>query len=102
MEVKRYIVYRGRRVSVDWPEQVREAQAETTIALREEYFQRIRYGSEPEDWGAKVQPCGDCCVINGEFHVPGCDIERCPRCSGQLISCGCWDVVEAEDLLCPW
>jgi len=35
--------------------------------------------------------CHDCGIINGQGHVHhiGCDIERCPRCGGQLIACGC-------------
>lgn len=33
--------------------------------------------------------CGDCGVVEGQYHVPGCDLERCPFCSGQLISCEC-------------
>jgi len=32
--------------------------------------------------------CGDCKVPVGGFHHPGCDNEKCPRCSWQLISCG--------------
>ena len=35
--------------------------------------------------------CHDCGIVNqiGNIHHYGCDIERCPRCKGQLISCGC-------------
>jgi hypothetical protein len=34
-------------------------------------------------------PCPDCGAGAGEVHEPGCDIEQCPRCGGQLIACGC-------------
>lgn len=40
--------------------------------------------------------CHDCNVALGHYHHPGCDMERCPRCGGQLISCGCLDETEYE------
>ena len=33
--------------------------------------------------------CHDCNAPVGGYHHPGCDMERCPHCGGQLISCGC-------------
>jgi len=45
---------------------------------------------EPDEY----QRCHDCGVTIGGCHHPGCDMERCPRCGGQLISCGCLDEEE--------
>jgi hypothetical protein len=35
--------------------------------------------------------CHDCGVRPGGYHHFGCDMERCPRCRGQLFCCDCWD-----------
>jgi Zn-finger nucleic acid-binding protein len=45
--------------------------------------------------------CHDCGIKNhgGHIHHFGCDIERCPRCKGQLISCGCADRTTRVSLL---
>jgi hypothetical protein len=51
-------------------------------------FWRLLYGTEMDG----VPPiCHDCCAPVGGLHHPGCDVERCPRCSGQSISCDCPD-----------
>lgn len=39
--------------------------------------------------GTMSNECHDCGVSEGMFHKSGCDMERCPFCGGQLISCGC-------------
>jgi hypothetical protein len=46
-------------------------------------------------YDGKYYDCGDCGAKHGGFHHPGCDMERCPRCGDQLISCGC--LSEDED-----
>lgn len=41
--------------------------------------------------------CHDCNVSGMGYHHPGCDMERCPKCGGQLISCGCLDEQYEEE-----
>ena len=38
---------------------------------------------------SKRERCGDCHALEGENHELGCDLEQCPFCGGQLISCDC-------------
>lgn len=37
------------------------------------------------------QGCGDCAAPPRGYHHLGCDLEPCPACGGQLLSCGCLD-----------
>ena len=43
----------------------------------------------PRPLEAARRRCGDCGVRRGGLHHPGCDLQRCPCCHGQLITCGC-------------
>ncbi len=72
-----------------WPEKIQAAQQIMSYTLDGKSSVRVRYGSEQDDWHADRLPCHDCGVLMGEFHVPSCDVEECPVCGGQLISCDC-------------
>ncbi len=82
-------IFRGTGVTPDWPAQLEAAQRETTVRIGGHVMSRIRWGKEGRDWASARIPCSDCAAIKGEFHVPGCDLECCPACRGQAISCGC-------------
>ncbi len=47
------------------------------------------YERRTDNYGELDGECGDCGVKLGEIHHYGCDVEVCPKCGRQLISCPC-------------
>jgi hypothetical protein len=97
MNERKRILYRGVPMIEGWPDKIQAAQNVLSYTLNGKSSHRVRYGDEQDDWDADAVPCHDCRVLKGEFHVPGCDVEQCPVCGGQLIGCAC-DFKEREAL----
>lgn len=38
--------------------------------------------------------CHDCGAGSSNYHHPGCDVEECPKCRGQMIWCNCFEDIE--------
>jgi len=51
----------------------------------EEIKEILMFDKKPRHWLDLT--CHDCDVKVGELHVLGCDMERCPICGNQLITC---------------
>lgn len=90
--------YNGHEMASFWPKRIEQSQRKPKALVRRVY-DRIRYGSEA--WIEGLEPtstCGDCGVLVGQLHVPSCDMERCPACDGQALSCGCeWTDLTPEE-----
>ena len=50
---------------------------------------RTRYGDECFGRRPSMVPCHDCGVTKGQLHIPCCEVEECPNCLTQLLSCDC-------------
>jgi len=59
--------------------------------IKGKLYSPILYGDEEDVWGdvEEGDRCGDCGCEVGQMHFENCDIERCPACQLQFISCDC-------------
>ena len=58
------------------------------IIYRKQSYNRIPYGEEKHKWRDRY--CHDCGVEIGQYHHVNCDVEECPICHLQFISCDCY------------
>jgi hypothetical protein len=90
--IENVVYYNNMFVSIELREEIISEQSKTILVIDGKEYERIRYGSSLEglkEIDYSIKPCHDCLVIEGQIHLLGCDMERCPKCGNQLISCGC-------------
>jgi hypothetical protein len=84
---------------IDWEPRIAAAQQQRSYDIQGQSYFRIPYGNESVEAAiiAAHHPCHDCAVRAGQLHVVGCDVEVCPACGRQAISCSCCDDGTEED-----
>lgn len=87
-----FVIYQGSEVVRWFPAEIVDAQFTLRLTIKGVSYERVRRGAPTDLFGVREAPCHDCSVVPGQLHAYGCDSERCPRCSGQLLSCDCdWE-----------
>lgn len=68
------------------------------LLIKGKLYNPIKIGDHG-DWyeNDKDACCGDCGLRYGQQHLPQCDVERCPACGGQLLSCDCGPAFDVEN-----
>ena len=89
MDDRAFIQYRGMRVNRDWVEQIERAQEHSTYLIGSQVYERIAFGEERGLTEKPQNPCPGCAVSAGEYHVSGCEHERCPACHDLAVDCDC-------------
>lgn len=89
----KFVIYNGVTIEKEFAKEIIIAQNLTHYYIEKTAYPRVPYGKE-KNW-LKVSSdfaevaCHDCAVVKGQLHVPGCDVEACPKCGNSAIVCGC-------------
>lgn len=95
----KYSFFRGEEFSQEEIEKLKKDLEENSLydyymTYDNKIVKRIPYGEENNFLGYKYnrgteQYCDACGAKLGEYHLDLCDLEVCPACKKQMLSCGC-------------
>jgi hypothetical protein len=74
-----------------WCEQEMTTAGSCTVSALHRDGRRVEmipFGAEPGRRALRLR-CFDCGVSAGGFHHLGCDMQRCPLCRRQMMTCDC-------------
>lgn len=78
----------------------------TSVKYKGKTYRRYKAGYSPrdrryqkEEGDPKAYLC-ECGAQFGKYHELGCDLEQCPICKGQLLSCGHGYLFETDKAKC--
>lgn len=73
---------------------------EVFVFVNNKFMPRLAYGHDQRAVGLDpTSRCHDCNVTWDHLHHPGCDMEECPGCHRQVISCACIIVAPSPESL---
>jgi hypothetical protein len=77
-----------------------------SVKYKGKAYKRYKVGSSPREkkeqkktGDEKLVLC-ECGADFGKYHSLGCDMEQCPICKRQLLSCGHGTLFETKDAKC--
>ncbi|MGE4536182.1 MAG: hypothetical protein AB7D37_03810 [Desulfovibrio sp.] len=81
----------GQRICPACGQDMRDAEScgGPLIQVAGRVYERVRFSQESGNRWEEFDFCPECGVSHGGLHHPGCDIEECPRCRRQYLSCDC-------------
>lgn len=83
------VEYNGAIMDANWPAEIEAAQKKKAIVVGGKSYPRVAMGQEKGMSTELLQICGDCGAAPSQLHVPGCEVEQCPVCTGQRAACAC-------------
>jgi hypothetical protein len=98
--MKRRVIYNEVEMVEGWPEQIERSQRQAYYTANGRHYDRILYGDDDPRWGAS--PCNNCGVAKGQYHVTGCEYEKCPLCGEAFSGHVCtFDELADQDAATP-